>query len=208
MLKTKGILFGSLIVLAGVACVLSTGALAAPVTEGMAQSEEATREDVRMQLQFAPEVISVLGPNASDKGTGSSKGAGAGIAIVYGLSEKFGIGSGIRHVVAAAKETRAVFTQFDVRLAFALTGSLALDAAAFENASRRALGGLRAQVFAGQYYFSGEVTPYSGLGLGTHYEISASRRINYLVGVRADRISNGSSVLYPLQLAGGVGLRF
>lgn len=208
MIKTKDVLSGTLAVLAGLVCAFSAAALAAPVTEGTAQSEEEAREDVRMQLQFAPEVISVFGPNASDKGTGSSKGAGAGIAIVYGLSEKFGIGGGIRHVVATNKETRTVFTQFDVRLAFALTGNLAFEASSFENASRRALGGLRAQVFAGQYYFSGEVTPYSGLGLGSHYEISASRRINYLVGARADRISNGSSVLYPLQLAGGIGLRF
>ena len=160
-------------------------------------------DENRVQLQIAPEVASIL------KSTDHDKAAGAGVSFIYALSDSVGMGGGIRHAISpnmnGAVETKKVYTQFDIRLVYALNKGLIYYTSKKPNEQK--VGGTRVQFYVNQYYFSREVTPYSGPGIGVSQEFMATKALNYIVGTRFDRISNSSQTLYPLQAYAGIGLR-
>jgi hypothetical protein len=121
------------------------------------------------------------------------------------------MGSGVRHVVTLDKQTQAVFTQFDIRAQFAFNNGLVLkreDYLSGANLKRHRLGGFRLTLAINQYYFENQVTPYSGPGIGVSHEFYATPKLNYLVGGRLDRITNGIVSIFPAQLFAGIGYRF
>lgn len=159
-------------------------------------------EPSRMQFQFAPEAASLI------KSPVNSISTGAGIALIYGMSEKFGIGSGIRHAVYSPNESRSnVFTQFDVRFIYSVNGGMYVPADVMEYGSYKKMSGLKFSAYLGQYYFASEVTPYSGFGVGASYEFPINKHFHYLVGTRVDEISIGNQLVIPIQMHAGVGVR-
>lgn len=156
----------------------------------------------RVHLQLNPEAVAIVGP------TSLSQGAGFGGAVIYGVTPYFGFGGGLRQAFTADHLARSAFTQLDIRFVVAYNGGLVFENLdALKAASKNKLGGLRTQVFISNYFFTKEVAPYTGLGLGSTYEISASKRVNYFIGGRVDRITNASVTLYPIQALAGIAFR-
>lgn len=169
-----------------------------------ADSSPKTLEDEskRVHLQFNPEAVAVVGPSSV------SQGAGFGGAVIYGVSPYFGFGGGLRQAFTADRLAKSAFTQLDLRFVIAYNGGMVFESLdALKSAPRSKLGGIRTQVFISNYFFTKEVAPYTGFGLGSTYEFAASKRVNYFIGGRIDRITNATVTLYPIQALAGIGFR-
>ncbi len=140
-------------------------------------------------------------------GVQNRQAIGAGLGLNYGLNSKWAFGSSIRHGTDATMKTDKAFTGFDIHLAYSFRGGMVITPEDMNETSYKKFGGWRLQALVSQYYFSAEVTPYSGLGFGASYEIPASYRMTYILGGRLDRVSNGNADLYPLEAYAGIGYR-
>ncbi len=197
-MKNKNYLFKNILV--GILSLFSINAYAS--LQNQSEANYTRTEPSRMQFQFASEAASLI------KSPVNSITAGAGIALIYGMSENFRIGSGIRHAAYSPSGRNSnVFTQFDVRFVYAFDGGMYVPAEVMEYGSPKRLGGLKFSAYLGQYYFASEVTPYSGFGIGFSYEFPINKHFHYLVGTRADEISNGNQNVIPVQMHAGVGVR-
>ncbi len=197
-MKSKNKIFKNILITLLSLTALNAGAAISHKSETKLERTEPSR----MQFQFAPEAASLI------KSPVSSITAGAGIALIYGMSEKVGIGSGIRHASYSPNGSKSnAFTQFDVRFIYALNGGMFVPSEVMEYGSYKRLGGLKFTGYLGQYYFASEVTPYSGFGIGASYEFPINKHFHYLVGTRADEISNGNQFMIPVQMHAGVGVR-
>ena len=173
--------------------------------------EEKTQVD-RTRFSVAPEYVNVPSPIA---GKAALNGVGFNAAIQYGLSRSWGLGAGVRQAFTSSAD--AMFTEFDLRLTFAITGSLILKkrGATLEGQNvydfeERNRGGLRAQLVTAEYLFntSTQVVPYSGIGFSTYYELPSNSSWNIIAGARLDLVSNGKQSISPVQIFGGVAFWF
>jgi hypothetical protein len=167
----------------------------------------------RFRVTVAPEFVQVSSPNKAD----ALMGAGLGASFQYGLSNSWAIGAGLRQAVSMDANALFLYTEFDARVTFALTGSLVLKRREISVGGQRVYefeerssGGLRIQGTAAQYLFntSVNVMPFSGVGGAAFYEFPSSSSYNYVAGVRMDGVSNGKQTLYPLQFFAGVAFWF
>ncbi len=140
---------------------------------------------------------------------------GASFGFFHAPVNWFGAGFTVRQGFSSASLT-ALFSELDMQLQFALTGSLRrrreilrLDGHPTVQLSEGGSGGLRAQVFIHQYYFHTglNAVPFPGFGGGLTYEFPSSGSLHYSLGLRMDAASNGiGTTLFPIHALVGIGL--
>ena len=196
--------WGSLLHWALLLALGSASLYGASNTEKVAITDEVSVDRIRMLL--SPEYTTMT------SGEDSLFGFGAQGVFLVGITDTWQLGLAFRQSFSGDGLV-ALFTEIDLRSVFAITGSMTRrhrlvsvngDDVYISNATSE--GGLRAAVFASQYFFNLEssVLPLTGLGVGMHYEIPSQSALNYVVGARMDYISSGRITFYPIQLYAGV----
>ncbi len=136
---------------------------------------------------------------------------GQGMFLIS-LSRRFQVGFGMRQTFNS-RAVSVVYSTLDMRLDYALTGSLLLEKSSSSIAGKEVLassinnnGGLRAYAALSQYFLklNAVESQNSSVGLGVYYDFPSESTINYYLGARVDRINLGSSPVYPAQLYFGL----
>jgi hypothetical protein len=184
-----------------------------------ARAEELdTKEDVelqRLKIYFLPSYFyftattlstSKVNPTASQSSivSGFSFGAGAN----YALSNDWAIGGALREAYGSGGGFNTVFMALDVGLNYAITGSmmetrrtLRASGAPLVDTSTDSSHGFRLGFDLAQYFVNAPTTtlPFSGFGGSVGYEFAVRAPVSTEVGFRADRLSNGKTVIFSYQ---------
>jgi len=186
-----------------VIALATTTQTSTPANDGVHEKEKIRR----LRVLLAPELVYLK------DGASSLSGLGIGASIQFGLHKKWAVGAGARQVFNSSGGMGAFLSEIEFKLTYSITGSLVFHETTTSYGSHAVIegkdfnaGGLRAHAFLVQYYFhtTNSARPYSGLGGALSYEFSSNSQTNYTVGIRVDRITNGSRSLIPLQVFGGI----
>jgi len=175
-----------------------------------AESSGAIREEIefkRLRFGLIPEVtqVTINGVNLM--------GYGAGAYAIHALSDSWALSGGLRQSFTLTGGLGALFTEFNFRLVYAITGSLLVQRTSLFHSGERVYqatdytrGGIRAQLSANQYLFNGSqnVVPFSGIGFAVSYELPSRNQYSFTFGAKYDLLSNGKLLLTPIQIFGGV----
>lgn len=149
----------------------------------------------------------------SDSGD-SVSGIVVGGDLQYALSRHWALGAGVRQAFSSS-DFSAFFTQIHLCLARAITGAMLakqervlVSGTAVSEASAPAPRGWVGRFYLAQYLINttGAVLPYTGLGLGVSYDWNLGARTPISVGVRVDRLSNGTKTYFPMSAFAALGL--
>ncbi len=165
-------------------------------------------ESKKMRILFGTEYVRMQGTYETLAGLGFTATA------LYSLSQKYAMGFSLSQAFISSSLT-AFYTQMDLQLKYALTGSVMIKNAAVSLNNTKVIesetvnrGGLRLHAFAHQYFINAAVAvlPFPGLGAGISYDFPSTDFYNYYIGVRVDRASNDRQTTYPMQAFIGVGV--
>lgn len=162
----------------------------------------------KMRVLFSTEYVTMKGTSEQLRGLGFTATA------LYSINSQYAMGFSLSQAFISTSLT-AFYTQLDAQVKYALTGNLmirnssvALNQTKVIESETANTGGLRAHVFAHQYFMNASVAalPFPGMGLGLSYDFPSTDWMNYYIGVRVDRASNDKVTTYPIQAFFGVGL--
>jgi hypothetical protein len=139
-------------------------------------------------------------------------GLGVGGGVAYALNSVVSIGAGLRQGYSSGigGNSAVLFFATDINTEIALTGevlrhrrSVLLDGREVTESNTGAPHGLRLTAGFTQYSMNTAFTavPYSGVGAGLCYEWPLGGSFSLIPGIRMDRISNGRTVFFPLEVS-------
>lgn len=134
---------------------------------------------------------------------------GLSLGFQLPIGSRFSIDAMMQQAYSSQDSFASLFTSLSVRSKFALTGSFDKAATNYRAEGERLLkyqprnqGGFRISLGVKQFYFNTTTAtvPYSGLGMSLGYELPHFSSWAYTIGVDADRITNGDSVIITSRL--------
>jgi hypothetical protein len=170
---------------------------------------EKTEKIHRFRLFFSGEPGRLSGPGAN------VNGLGVGLALQYGLGQKWAGVMAVRQSFGLNSSRTALYTGFDGRIIYALSGSILkssqsvrIDGVKVLDAAPKFEGGYRIFFAMNQYFVntSNTAVPTAGPGLGAYYETQSPTDKNWFYGFRYDMTGNGVKDIKFMHLFFGMAL--
>ena len=199
------------------AALIILGLAIVPMARAASDTDPVSMDEQTAQKRFS--LAGALGYiSLHNAVTGRSiTGATVGILPSYALSKDWAAGVSIGQSFSLSSGNAGVFTAFEAKMLYALTGSLIAEESAVSLGGSRVmkkddynLGGLRLSLGLTQYLFNGTVSaiPFTGVAFAGYYEFASRTAQSYFVGLRVDRLGNGTITLTPYQGFFGISFRF
>jgi hypothetical protein len=143
---------------------------------------------------------------------GSINAVGVGATFLYAMSDRFGLKTSFQQNFLTSGFS-AFSSTVDLRLEYALTGSLLLRKDVYSMGGSDVLsgdtareGGIRLNAQSDLSFYNSKVSviPFTGFGVGVNYEFPSQDSTSYEVGLRTDFLSSSKVNIVPIQLSLGV----
>lgn len=134
--------------------------------------------------------------------------------VQYALSRKWAFGGGIRQAFSSSGFS-GIFTQIHMSVARSLTGTLlssdrqvSLKESPVARSIESDPHGWAARFYLSQYFINttGLILPFTGIGAGVSYDWQWGEKTPVSLGLRIDRMTNGTSVYHPISCFAAIGL--
>lgn len=208
-----------LLAIASIAAVATSARAQDPVKRSEFTLERKNdRKSVRVTgaLEYVSISSTITDSSSGTSTTGAElkvSGPAVGVGFLYGLTDKLGFTGQVRQAFAQQTGFSSMFSELAVGLSYAITGSFFRDAEEVVLGSQTVSksleydrGGFRATLVANQYFLnaSNNVIGLSGLGLGFTWDAPTKGIWTWHLGLRGNIASNGSVLIYPIQILAGI----